>query len=107
MAELTLLQIFPGAEVVVVVKDPATGMAIWCRGRVSEESKIVDLHPEQTSMFAAEQGPIRMVPTESLELRLTAGMQTFTMGWPTQEQLAKPIPVEFDPTYFHTEEKKP
>lgn len=102
--ERSLVEIAPGAEVVLVIKDPDQRLAVWLRGWISH-GRVVDLNPLRSlDIFdiGRRAESLKIVNTENIEFRGAIRCRTFTMGWPTAEQLAKPIPIDFDPDYFRS-----
>lgn len=99
----TIVEVRAGAEVVLVIKDPFAEVALWLRGYV-EEGRITDAFPQRAwdpfarSRFGATHA--RIVDPERIRFTGVLRARTFTLGWPSPEQLAKPIPLEFDPEYF-------
>jgi hypothetical protein len=98
-----IIEVRAGAEVVLVIKDPYAEAALWLRGYV-EEGRVTDSFPSRAwdpftrRRFGASHASI--VDPERIRFIGVLRARTFTLGWPSPEQLAKPIPLEFDPDYF-------
>lgn len=93
-----VIEILPGAEVVVLVTDPRSGVSLWLRGRATGGS-IVDRRPK-LGPFEALESPTYIVEVPPFKLDLGVEFKTYTFGTPSPEQLAEPVPEEFDPAYF-------